>query len=148
MATTYKSVEVTAGDVPRAVTPGVYSVYGHYAAVGSSLVINDVVQMCKVPLGARVLGIALESTDLDSGATPAVTLSIGDGDDTDRFIANSTVGQAGGVVAFPTGTGFNTAGMAYQYTTNDTIDILVGTAPQTTATTFTFKMTVLLSIDN
>jgi hypothetical protein len=147
MATTYKSTQVTQGDVPRAVTPGVYNSYGHYTITGSLLVINDVIQMVKVPIGARVLSIDLYTTDLDSGATPAVTLAIGDGSTTARFITASTVGQAGGYIRFPSDSATTAAGVGYQYTVNDTIDILVVAAPQTTATTFSFKMNVLFSID-
>ena len=40
MSSTFYSVEVTRGDVPRAVTPGVYSVYGHYTLAGTSLIIE------------------------------------------------------------------------------------------------------------
>ena len=151
MASTLYSTQVTRGDVPRAVTPGVYSVYGNWTST-TALVVNDVIQMCKVPLGARVLKIDLYVSDLDAGATPAITLDIGDGTDTAsayRFVQNSTIGQAGGSVTFPGGTGAApSTGFGYQYTTNDTIDVKVSTAPQTAASTQTMKMVCMFSIDD
>jgi hypothetical protein len=147
MATTYKSTQVTQGDTPRAVSPGVFNAYGYYIATGSSLIINDVIQMVKVPIGARILQIDLYSTDLDSDSTPAVTLSVGDGTTPARFITASTVGQAGGNIHFPSVSTTTAAGVGYQYTVNDTIDIAVTAAPTATATTFHFHMNVLMSID-
>jgi hypothetical protein len=148
MATTRYSVQVARGDVPRAVTPGVYNAYGYYIATGDALVINDVIQMVKVPIGARILSIDLNCTDLDSGTTPAVTLDVGDGTTTARFITSSTIGQAGGNLRFPSDSTTTAAGVGYQYTVADTIDILVSVAPQTTSTTHHFHMNVLMSIDD
>ena len=68
MASLFYSVEVTRGDTPRACTPGVYSVYGHYTLAGTSLVINDVIQMVSVPLGARVIDVILDIDDVDTGS--------------------------------------------------------------------------------
>lgn len=147
MATTYYSTQVARGDVPRAVTPGVFNSYGVWSVTGGALVINDVIQMVKVPIGARILSFDFYCTDLDAGATPAVTLSIGDATTVARFVTTSTVGQAGGQIRFPSDTATTDAGIGYQYTVNDTIDVKVIAAPQTTATTITMKLNVLMSID-
>ena len=142
MASTFKSVEVTRGDTIRAVSPGVYSVYGHYTLAGTSLVINDVIQMVSVPLGARVIDVILDAGSLDSGTT--VGVCVGDGGTTNRYITVTTLFQnASGI------TRANTVGYTRtQYTVNDTIDVMVVTAPQTGLTTSVISMVALLAIDN
>lgn len=90
-------------------------------------VINDVVQMVGVPLGARVTDVVLGSDDLDTNGTPTITLDVGDGGDVDRYLAASTIAQTG---AAPTGAILKT-GFGYVYTAADTIDIMVKAAPAT-----------------
>ena len=118
---------------------GVTSTYSLSAALTS----GQVIQMVPVPKGARVYGnptnVVLSSTDLDTGATPTITLSVGDGDDPDRWITASTIGQTSGIVA---GT-LTTAAFNKQYTADDTIDVLVAAAPATGATTGTLTLQVV-----
>lgn len=92
-------------------------------------VINDVVQMVRVPLGARVIDTALGSDDLDTNGSPTITLDVGDGGDVDRFIAASTIGQTG---AAPVQSILKT-GFGFVYTASDTIDVMVKAAPATGA---------------
>lgn len=92
-------------------------------------VINDVVQMIKVPKGARVIETKLGADDLDTNGAPTITLDVGDGGDVDRYIAASTVAQAGGA---PVESILKT-GFGFVYTTDDTIDIMVKAAPATGA---------------
>jgi hypothetical protein len=88
-------------------------------------VINDVYQMINVPAGARVISWGLGADDLDSGT--AITLSLGDGASTARYVSASTIAQTGGVpVVAPT-----VLGTYFKYTTADTIDILCAAAPTT-----------------
>lgn len=118
---------------------GLISVTSTYA-LAAALVVNDVIQMVKVPKYARVVEIILSTPDLDTGT--AITLDVGDGDDTDRYIVSSTVGQAGGVVRLGTN-----GGNGYQYTAADTIDILVSTGPTTGATSGTITLTVIYDMN-
>ncbi|MDE2100406.1 MAG: hypothetical protein KGL39_24350 [Patescibacteria group bacterium] len=75
------------------------------AAVTTSLALNDVVQMVNLSAdaslmsgyGPTILGISLGADQLDTGGSPALTLDVGDATTANRFIAASTVGQAGGV---------------------------------------------------
>lgn len=144
MASTFKSVEVTRGDVPRAVTPGVYSVYGHYVLAGTALVINDVIQMINVPAGARVLEVKLNTERLDTGTSGGVC--VGDGTLTNRLLTvNTTACRTGGLFSMNVG---GTTGAFFQYTVNDTIDILCVTAPETGVTTATVSLVATLAIDN
>jgi hypothetical protein len=128
MATTFT---LPASGVP-AKTPGVGStavtVYAELALTVAP-VINDVYQMIKVPAGARILGWALGADDIDTNGSPAVTLSLGDGASTARYVSASTIGQTG---AAPVDALLKT-GYGFVYTTDDTIDILVAAAPATFA---------------
>ena len=143
MASTFKSVEVTRGDTIRAVTPGIYSVYGHYTLAGTSLVVNDVIQMVSVPIGARVIQVILDAGATDNAGTSGA-LCVGDGNTAARYIStNIPASQTGGIVRA------NVAGYdRTAYTVNDTIDIKVITAPQTGYTTSVLSMVALLAIDN
>lgn len=95
----------------------------------AALVINDVIQMVKIPKGATILDVKLGVDDIDSGSS--LTLSVGDGTTPGRFILESTIGQGGGVVGIGTGiTGASAADvLGYTYAADDTIDIKVIAAP-------------------
>ena len=101
--------------------------------VNTALALNDVIEMLPVKAGERILEIHLFADDLDTGGSPAIVLDVGDGDDTDRFIDGSTVGQAGGS---------ESAISKHVYAADDTIDVLVQAAPATGATgvTITLRM--------
>lgn len=103
--------------------------------------LNDVFQMVKVPAGATVLYVAINSTDMDTNGTPTLNFDVGDGGDTDRFITNSQVGRTGG-----TAKSTNLTGMLYQYTTEDTIDIVCSQGPATGATG-TLKLTAYYTME-
>jgi hypothetical protein len=84
----------------------------------------DIVQMVKVPKGATILDVILTSADIDSASS--AVLAVGDAGAATRFIAGSTIGQAGGVERLN-----QFAGLNYEYTADDTIDLKVTTAPGT-----------------
>lgn len=106
-----------------------------------ALELNDVLQIVKVPKGFQVMEVILSTTDLDTGGSPTIELSVGDGGDTDRYISGtgSTIAEASGGYARLS----NIAGHGYIYTEDDTIDVLVATGPQTGATTGTIKVSVI-----
>lgn len=141
MASTFYSVEVTRGDTVRAVTPGLYSVYGHYTLAGTSIVVNDVVEMVSVPLGARVVDVILDIGDCDTGTSCG--LVVGDGGTTNRYITATTLGVTGGI-AHANAVGYDRTA----YTVNDTIDIKFITAPETGLTTSVMSLVAILAIDN
>lgn len=111
--------------------------------LAAALAQNDVIQMIKVPSGAIVIDVVLTADDLDTNVSPAIVLDVGDGADTDRFIDGSTIAQAGGIERQNVKTGF-----LYEYTADDTIDVLVQAAPATGATTGKVKLAVCLSFAN
>lgn len=116
------------GEVGDAVQPrqhiGVTAAQATYAipATGDGTAANDIIQMVEVPNGATILDLWVSSTDIDTDGTPAVVFSVGDGGDVDRFVLDSTIGQAGGVARLN-----NPAGCGYSYTADDTIDIKIVT---------------------
>ena len=107
-------------------------------SVTAALALNDVIQMLKLPPRARVIGVALQTTDLDTGGSPAIVLDVGDTGDTDRLIDGATTGQSGGInTTIVASTGFG-----YQYTAETTISVLVQVAPATGATSGTINLAV------
>lgn len=124
----------------KRVETGDFTVTSTYTLT-AALVVDDVIQMVKVPAGATVLDVTLTADDIDTGGSPAIVLDVGDGADVDRFIDGSTSGQAGGI------TRANTKNLPYTYTADDTIDVLVQVAPATGATSGTIKLIVAMTMD-
>jgi len=127
MATTYSSSKVAATVAARSGID-ITAVYMTYEAA-VALVLDDIIQMVKVPAGATILELILSVDDLDTGTT--LVLDVGDGADDDRYILGSTIGQGGGTVRLGQGvTGAAAANaLNYNYTAEDTIDVHVDTAP-------------------
>lgn len=123
---------------------GIVSVTSKYSLT-AALVINDVIQMVKIPKGAVIQEVILAAGDLDTASSPAIKLIVGDGDDTDRFIKDasgiSTIAQGGGVARMN-----NQVGAGHQYAADDTIDVKVDTAPTTGTTSGDITLTVIYSM--
>lgn len=135
MATTYTSQAAQTTAPARQVSEAgvLMSVYGEYTLTAAAELgtINNVIEMVKVPAGARVIGLLAELPDNDGGTS--FTLDIGDGASTARFISAATTGQSAGFVS---ATSFVAASaFGYQYTAADTIDFLVHAAPASAAAT-------------
>jgi hypothetical protein len=126
MASTFTAGRVASGIQPRAEL-GLNCVSETYELT-AALVINDVIQMVKIPAGAIIQEVILSSDDIDTGS-PAVVLAVGDGAVPDRFIKGSTIGQAGGTERMGMVTTVDSH--KYTYTADDTIDIKCTTAPAT-----------------
>ena len=69
-----------------------------------TLAANDIVALCHLPAEHEVVDFMLQADDLDTGETPAITVSVGvlNADMTDlvastNLLTTSTVAQAGGV---------------------------------------------------
>jgi hypothetical protein len=115
-------------------------VYAEYE-ISAALVINDVIEMVKVPAGAVINNVILATDDLDSGTD--LVLDVGDGTTRDRFIDGTTIGQTGGVATLNEVDGLN-----YKYTAADTIDVLVQAAPGTGETSGTIRLTVFYTLQS
>ena len=139
MATTFTSSGVATGIMAKSLI-GLNAVTATYT-VSSALVVNDVIEMVKVPKGAKIVEVILACGDLDTDGTPAVVLAVGDGTTADRFITGSTVGQAGGVTRLGVA-----AGLGYVYTANDTIDIKATTAADAMSSAADVTLTVVYEL--
>lgn len=78
--------------------------YGSVAFTGT-ITTADAATVCNLPVGAIVLGVTLESDDLDTNATPTITLNVGDAGSATRYFSASTVAQAGTSSSAPATTG-------------------------------------------
>lgn len=141
MASTYTATNAGSGKQARGGV-GIVSATSKYTLTGA-LVQDDVIQMLKIPAGAVIQEVILSCTDLDTASSPAIVLEVGDGDDPNRFIDASTIGQAGGLDRLGTH-----GGHGYQYAAADTIDVKVPTAPATGATTGTITLTAIYTMQD
>lgn len=106
-----------------------YPVYAETASFTfSGEAAGEIIQCVNVKKGYEIVEVILESDDLGS----AVTLSVGDGNSTTRFIT-ATDTDSGAFVRMNNG-----AGVGYTYTADDTIDVVTGVE----AATGTFTLTV------
>ena len=141
--TTYKSDQVAINSVPRFVSQGSFAVYSKFS-LSAALTSGDVIRMCRVAKGTRIIDFTLYCDQLDTAGSPAITLDIGDTNSAARYSDDNIVGQTGGFVR-----GIQTkAGFGYQYTDYDYITLTVGTSPTTGATTGDIKMVVTFDGDN
>jgi len=118
---TYKSDMVNGNQSFKPFPSGALGVrYASFEA-STALALNDVIQIVDVFSGETVHKVVIKTDDLDTGTT--IILDVGDGSDVDYYIDGSTVGQAGGADEIDA----NVA--PKEYSADDTIDILVQTAP-------------------
>ncbi len=97
--TTYASNKAQAGVQPKSLPTGdlaVYAVYTFPSTSPPTLNAGDVITMMTVPSGATITGVTFDVDKLDTGGTPTIKLNVGDGSLVNRFINQTTVGQAGG----------------------------------------------------
>jgi hypothetical protein len=142
MPTTY-TADKAASTYPARAGIGLNSQWSSYT-VAANLAASDVFEMFRVPSGATILHVCLSSSDLDDGTQ--LVYDVGDGSDVDRFIDGSTIGQAGGVTVGFLSSHIN--GHLYQYSAEDTMDILVATAPQTPVAEGTIELSAIYSLQN
>ena len=83
----------------------------------TSVTANDVVQVCRVPKGAKMLDVKLSGA-ADGGAITG-TVTVGDGNDPDRYITTVSASAAVPVLKMTSAAG----GMGYEYSADDTLDI-------------------------
>lgn len=102
---------------------------------------SDTINFGYVPAGFRLVLAVLESTDMDTGGSPSLTINVGDSGDADRIFAASTVGQAGTLSS-----ALATTGAGYQYTTK-TLITGVANANAATGAAGTLYLTLIGFID-
>src|SRR5574337_538993 len=100
-----------------------------YTLNGVALSSGDVIQMLKVPSGARICDMTLIVDAIGGAGTSAYTMLLGDGNATGRYMGSTSVVTSAVIrLALP-------AGFGYSYSAEDTIDVVVGTVTSGTAAT-------------
>jgi hypothetical protein len=115
------------------------SVTGTYT-VSANLAASDVIEMVKIPAGATVQEVIVSAS---ASVAATSTGEVGDGADTDRFVASGSIG--GGAASLSR---LNAAtGHGYKYSDEDTIDIrfTVQTTPTTGAV---LKLTAIYTMQS
>lgn len=130
---TLKGSKATSGVQARRLHAGVYAEEAVYTS-SATMSAGDVIQMVKVQEGERVVDVMLASP------TEPVLLSVGDGNDTDRYVSTASVTTT--IVRMT-----NQAGMGYEYTADDTVDIRYK-GGQSATTSVVLKLTVWKVSDN
>ena len=148
MASTLYSADCTAGSgiQPRSGI-GFCTVSGEYTFL-AALVINDVIQLVKIPAGAIILDWILDipASGFDTGT--AVVWGLGDGTTPGRFATACIQGRSSaGAIVRPSSTGSVPGSTQYEYTADDTIDLKVTTGPTTGVASGTLKLTVFYTFD-
>ena len=92
---TYKSSQVSSALVRGNWRGADFTIFGEVTP--TSAAVGDIYQVVQVPNGYSVESVILDCDQLDSNATPTLTLEVGDSTTAARFITGSTVGRAGGV---------------------------------------------------
>lgn len=123
---TYKSSKVT-NSFPARSNDGENIAFAS-VSVSSAAADGDVVQLFKVPGNATIVGGVLRCSDMDTNASPTVTVHVGDADDADRLFSASTVARAGG-----SDVNLALTGLGYKYTA-DTLVYATINSPATGAT--------------
>ena len=110
-----------------------------YAKITVSAAPNaaDIYKMVDVFAGETVHDVKIKSSDLDGGT--ALVWGVGDGGDTDKYIAASTCGQGG------TADEMDADVAPVTYSSDDTIDIICEVAPGSDVATGTLEMWVYIS---
>ena len=103
---------------------------------GAAQSAGDVIQMVPVPKGALIHDVIANYAGLGGGA---LTVNVGDGNSATRYNASTSTNAVNVVHA--------TKGTGYSYSTDDTIDVTVGTATSASAGTSIY-LAVLYSVDN
>lgn len=112
--------------------------YGEVALTGT-ITTADAATICNLPVGAIVVGVTLEASDMDTNGTPTLTLNVGDAGSATRYFAGSTAGQTG-----VTGVATAASGLFYQITgTSDTAVRVAVAANAATSADGTVRVAVM-----
>lgn len=108
---------------------------GTVAILAADLVAANTVQVMLVPKGFVLTAVYLALTDLDTNGSPTITATLGDASSSARFVASSTIGQAGGST-----TTLAATGLYYEFLVDTPITLTfpvgAATAAAGTATTY------------
>lgn len=118
---TYTANAAQAGVQPKGLRVGLVAVTGVYS-FPASISASTIIQMVKVPAGATPVLLQVSNT-----STGDSKIGVGDGNNNVRYRAAATISAGQGIVVC----NLPAAGM-YTYSVDDTIDVVVSTASETT----------------
>ena len=140
MATAYYADGYNSVVKPTINGPGVIAVPFEFTMT-AAFVINDTIVLTDLPKGARVLGLFIDITDVDTNT--AFTCDVGDSGSATRYVNASTVGRSAGFITCPDPDGV-AAAIPHLYTADDQLIFKCSAAPTGAAiTTGTVKGYVL-----
>lgn len=125
MTTNYLSNKAASTVQPKFNASGSIPVYAS-AALTTALGVGDTVQMMTIPAGATIVSVVLDSDSLDSNASKTIKFDVGDATVANRFLAASTLPQAGGAAVANVA-----AAYGYQYAANTPLYVKCNTAAAT-----------------
>lgn len=138
MATALKTAAITRNQPATTASDSTLVAVREEYSLLAALVVSDTIDFLKLPARHVLVDVIVDSDDLDTGGSPAITLHAGlraaDGvatDDPDAFLVSSTVGQAGGVARAAAVAGFRIAAADF----DRNVYLTVAVAPATGATT-------------
>ena len=103
---------------------------------------SDTINFGYVPKNFRLALAILESTDMDTNASPTITLNVGDSGSASRIFSASTVAQAGTLSS-----AIATSGFGYKYT-DKTLITGVPAANPATAAAGTIYLTLIGTVED
>ncbi len=119
---------------------GYHKVIGYCPSThGFTLVQNDIIEMVKVPIGAIVTDVVL----LTGALGTSVTADVGDGNTQDLYISAANVAAAS--ITHMESVGL--AGVPYQYTVADTIDVKLEAANPDESIAFALIVGYVVGVD-
>jgi hypothetical protein len=110
----------------------------HIVFTPTTLAASDTYDFLYVPAGTFITYLAMQVPDLDTAASPLITLDVGDSGSATRFVSASTAGQAGGSVV--------ATGIPRYYSTKDLLTWKVNAAADTAAL-LAVRIVVRLQVD-
>jgi hypothetical protein len=113
---------------PQGFARTVKTLGGAFAIATTDLALNRTTALFVAPKGFVVTGVYLALTDVDTNGSPTVAVKLGDAGDDDRYVAASTIGQAGGST-----TTLASTGLYYECTADTEIVLTASTAAATAA---------------
>jgi len=102
--------------------------------------IGDLVEMISMPEGAIILDVVVAA----DGGTASMTIDVGDATTVDRFI-DGLDASAALITSLSSAGDVANAGVGFEYTSEDTIDITFNTAAPTAADVYTMTVTYVMA---
>lgn len=99
---------------------------GLYTFPAATVATSTVIQGLVIPKNQRITGLVVKADDADSNGSPTLVFSIGDSGNASRYLASSTLAQAGGVT-----TAMAAAGVNFVTTADTIITLTINTQAAT-----------------